>query len=827
MLSFRWPIALITSVLGVWAVLAVWAPMSQAEDAKQDNSSAVSDAKQDNSSPISDGNAISFTKQIKPIFDTKCVSCHACYDAPGQLDLRSAKGIRRGAMKIDTYAFREDSIAPTFVWNSPNTLDDWRKMGFFSVTEGGRDSIMSKLLALGHANPVKPNAQFPADIKIDQLERKNHLPNKYEIDGYAEQFPKQGMPLAVSGLTDEEHEAIMSWLEDGAPIDHEAAEPTAKELAQIQKWEEFLNANDKRSRLVARYFFEHLSLVNFLFEDRDDANSFILVRSTTPSGEDTVPVYQHIANKEVDGEFYYRFQLLELTDCVKNTRLQLLASDKKLGRFKNIFYEEDWSVDQLPGYTDSERFNPLVAFRAIPARARWRFNLANSWYLRGQISMGPSCHGNVATAAVRDVGWDIFESPETSLYVTDPQYRAEVDPLLSEMINPSNLLNAFIDRYKYVKQHKEFKTRALARAKEVGYRSNFNDIWRGEHPDDQPLVSFVRHDDNAYVVEGRWVPFEFPKTINVFDLPSAESALYSAVINFDLYGPGIWSIFGAREQFGLTRVDTELNFLRFLPRKVRSSMWKSWYLGELSEERWKMENPDIAPDDTIELSKKRWKMEDPNIAPDDTIPTDIKYSTDDPKREFYERLLEYMGSRVNANDPINRPKAGDDADRITKALISIVAASREQEPTWRKFKTFLPEAVFLRIDRSGQEPGIYTMTHDRDYATKAFITTSLQDDIPGNAKVAILEGAYTAYPNFMFRINEDEIEKFAASLIDADTQKKFTAIVERWGIRRSSPDFWPVLNSVTAYVERTNPSGAPQRAGGRAGTFDINRYKNL
>ncbi len=750
---------------------------------------------------------VSFVRDIKPIFDTKCVACHSCFDAPGQLDLRSVKGIQRGAMKIDTYAPREEAIEPTFVWNSPNTLDDWRKMGFFSVIEGGRDSILGKLLALGHANPVEPNAQFPADIKIDQLERKNYLANKYEIDGYIEQYPKEGMPLAVSGLTDEEYKAMMSWLEDGAPIDYEAPEPTAKELAQIQKWEDFLNGEDKRSRLVGRYFFEHLLYVNFLFEDRDDANSFILVRSTTPSGEDTVPVYQHIANKPVDGEFYYRFLLLDLTDCVKNTRLQLLASDEKLGRFKNIFYEEDWSVDQLPGYTEAERFSPLITFRAIPAKARWRFNLANSWFLRGQITYGPSCHGNIATGVVRDVGWDIFESPETSLYVTDPQYRAEVDPLLSEMVNPANLLDAFVNRHKYVKQHKEFKKRALARAKETGYRSNFSDIWRGEHPDDLPLVSFVRHDDNAYVVEGRWVPFEFPKAINVFDLPSSESSLYSAVINFDLYGPGIWQIFGAREQFGLTRTDTELNFLRFLPRKVRRPMWKSWYLGELSEERW--------------------KAEDPHYAPDDTIPTDIKYSTDDPKREFYERLLEYMGSRVNANDPINRPKPGDDADRITKALISIVAASREQEPTWRKFKTFLPEAVFLRIDRSGQEPGIYTMTHDRDYATKAFLTMSLQEDIPGNAKVAILEGAYTAYPNFMFRINEDEIEKFAASLIDADTQKKFTAIVERWGIRRSSPDFWPVLNSVTAYVERTNPSGAPQRAGGRAGTFDINRYKNL
>ena len=755
---------------------------------------------------------VSFERDIKPIFDTKCVSCHACYDSPGQLDLRSVKGIKRGAMKIDTYAARQESIEPTFVWNSPNTLEDWRKIGFFSVTEGGRDSIMGKMLALGHTNPVEPNAQFPVDIKIDQLQRENYLANKYEIDGYAEQFPKQGMPLAVTGLTDEEYEVTMSWLENGAPIDLEDAEPTANELAQIQKWEDFLNKGDKPSRLVARYIFEHLFYVNFSFEDREDANSFIIVRSTTPSGKDTVPVYQHMANGEVDGKFYYRFLILNLTDCVKNTRLQILASNEKLDRFKNIFYEEDWSVDQLPGYTEAEQFSPLTTFTAIPARARYKFNLANSWLHRAQIANGPSCHGNVATGVPRDIGWDIFESPETSLYVNDPEYRAEVDPLLSNIQNPKNLLDAFVNRHKYVEQHKEFKKRALARAKEDGYRSSFSDIWRGEHPDDQPLVTFVRHDDNIYVVEGNWVPFEFPKAINVFDLPTFEAAFYSAVLNFDLYGPGLWQVLGSLQEFALTRIDTELNFLRFLPRDVRKSLWKNWYLGTGPEEV---------------LAKERWDILAPNLSPDDTIPTDIKYSTDDPKREFYEKLLEYMGPRVNAHDPINRPKPGDDADHITKALISIVAASREQEPTWRKFKTFLPEASFLRIDRAGQEPKVYTMTHNSDYSNKSFVSMALEDEIPGNAKVAILEGAYTAYPNFMFRINEDEIEKFAASLIEADTQEKFTAVVERWGIRRSSPDFWPVLNSVSAYVKRTNPSGDPQRPGGKAGAFDINRYKNL
>ena len=743
------------------------------------------------------GEPLSFTRDIKPIFDTKCVACHACYDAPGQLDLRSVKGIVRGAMKIDTYALRETPIEPTFVWNSPNTLDDWRTMGFFSVIEGGRDSIMGKMLALGHANPVTPNAQFPADIKIDQMERKNHLPNKYEIDGYVAEYPKEGMPLAVSGLTDEEYAATMSWLEDGAPIDYEAAEPTAKELAQIRKWEDFLNADDKRSRLVARYIFEHLFLVNFHFEDRDDANSFILVRSTTPSGEDTVPVYQHLPNGEVDGEFYYRFLLLDLTDCVKNTRLQLVASDEKLGRWKDIFFEEDWSVDQLPGYTEAERFNPLGTFRAIPAKARWRFNLANNFLLRGTITNGPSCHGNQSVGSVRDVNWFFYESPETSMYVNDPKYRAEVDPLLAGLINPKNLLDAFVKRQQLLDRRAKAYKRALRRAKHTGYRTDITDIWRGEHPDDTPILTMIRHDDNAYSVEGHWVAMDYPKAIWVMNLPIMELAVYSAYINYDLYGDENSQTFSARILFGLTRVDGELNFLRFLPRKVRRPMFRSWYRGRLSE---------------AEMARE-------GIRPDDTIPTDIKYSTDDPKREFYDKVLAYMGSRVNANDPINRPKPGDDADRITKALRSIAAASKQQKPTWRKFKTFLPESVFLRIDGPGQGPAIYTMTHDRDFATKAFISPILQDDIPGNATVSILEGVYTSYPNFMFRIDESEVENFASTLIDADTQDKFTAVVERWGIRRSSPDFWPVLNSVTDYLKRTMPR--------RAGTFDINRYKNL
>ena len=43
--------------------------------------------------------AISYTRDVQPIFTEKCVACHACYDSACQLNLGSAEGAARGASK--------------------------------------------------------------------------------------------------------------------------------------------------------------------------------------------------------------------------------------------------------------------------------------------------------------------------------------------------------------------------------------------------------------------------------------------------------------------------------------------------------------------------------------------------------------------------------------------------------------------------------------------------------------------------------------------------------------------------------------------------------
>ena len=74
---------------------------------------------------------ISYSKDIKPILDTRCVACHACYDAPCQLKLTAYDGVARGASKDRVYnhkSLREGKLSRLFfdclLYTSPSPRDN-------------------------------------------------------------------------------------------------------------------------------------------------------------------------------------------------------------------------------------------------------------------------------------------------------------------------------------------------------------------------------------------------------------------------------------------------------------------------------------------------------------------------------------------------------------------------------------------------------------------------------------------------------------------------------------------------------------------------------
>jgi len=63
------------------------------------------------------------------------------------------------------------------------------------------------------------------------------------------------------------------------------------------------------------------------------------------------------------------------------------------------------------------------------------------------------------------------------------------------------------------------------------------------------------------------------------------------------------------------------------------------------------------------------------------------------------------------------------------------------------------------------------------------------------------------------------VTTFVAALERVRDGADFERIVERWGIRRSHPQFWFYFNDLSRYLEETDPL--------EAGVLDMNRYQNL
>src|SRR5512139_3457149 len=87
---------------------------------------------------------VSFTKEIQPILEAKCLACHSCFDAPCQLKLENNEGLLRGAFHEEVYAgIRTEAMPPTRLGIDELTISGWRERGFYSILSTENDQSPS------------------------------------------------------------------------------------------------------------------------------------------------------------------------------------------------------------------------------------------------------------------------------------------------------------------------------------------------------------------------------------------------------------------------------------------------------------------------------------------------------------------------------------------------------------------------------------------------------------------------------------------------------------------------------------------------------------
>lgn len=751
----------------------------------------------------------SYARDIRPILDQKCIACHACYDAPCQLKLTSGEGLLRGATGAAVYdGGRLLDAVPTRLFIDAHGQAEWRQKGFYSVLndQGGSpdenlaNSLLFKMIELGHNNPWPANAAVPADIELG-LARKNACAVPDKFAKYAADRPLQGMPLAITGLSEREYNTLRQWVFEGAVVDQQPRPAEPAEQDRIARWEEFFNREGRRNQLVARYLYEHLYPAHLFFEELDTGNFFELVRSRTPPGKPISIIATVRPNDDPGSQLFYRLRKVEGT-IVHKTHMPYPLSAARMNRFSELFLAGDWQVAQLPDYSTASAANPVATFDAIPAGSRYRFMLDNAQYFVTTFIRGPVCAGQIATDVIDDRFFVLFQDPEHDLSITDASYREAILPHLALVPQHERLVEMMLNWKQRSRQMNKYLNLRGQYYRELqpGGRS-LDDLWYGGGTNGNAALTVFRNFDNAMVTRG--LIGADPKTLWVMDYPMLERTYYLLVVNFNVFG-SVASQAETRLYFDLIRANGENNFLHFMPPEVRKSLRDSWYVGSEAETKI-TRSYDVVNDD---------------------MPVRIPYRTGDPKGEFVSLVAGRLKSLSGFPDVINRceqaPCYSAGASPALRAIESNLQglASKPAADRGMTFVDFMPDVAFLRI--SDGDPGsalAYTLIRNKAHTNVAFMFDEAKRREPEQDTMTIFTGLLGSYPNFMFNVPLGELEDFTATLHGVTDAGEFERVVDRWGLRRTHPQIWENFQWFVDSMRLAHPL--------EAGVYDLSRYKKV
>lgn len=734
---------------------------------------------------------ISFVKDIKPILDNRCVSCHSCYNSPCQLKLSSFEGVQRGGSKADIYANRLSADNPTRLFIDATSEKEWREKGFFSVVdflEDSNESIMMQYLFQKQTNPLNIGEYSPETDKLSCVK------NKDELAKYFDENPHKGMPYGFPALKKEEYNLLMTWLRQGAIDDTKKDEINNFEREQIKKFEEFLNNKNIKHQVTSRYIYEHLFLAHISFDEKS-GNFFELIRSTTPTNEEPKIIATRFPYDKVEEPFYYRFRKIEST-IVHKTHMIYKLNDKKLERYNELFIKPIWDQKPyLPPYDSKISANALRTFEQIPASSRYQFLLDDIEYIIMTFIRGPVCKGQIALNVIQDHFWVMFMDPKYDLSLQDKYFLHDNIPNLSipnEYGEDPSLYKTFkaLDNYELAKKY--HKNRALIYNQYYPNGLNIDAIWKGNKKEqNDSILTIYRHFDSASVHKGALG--DIPKTLWVIDFPLLERIYYSLVAGFDIFGNTAHQLL-VRTHMDRLRIEGESNFLEFLPKDSRIEYFNSWYIG--------------------------WLAQYLTVYTPSNNSVDIKYETKDFKKEFVNKVLDYTNTK---KDPINFIENDYKKSEIKK----VYNTKQEIEESFKTLtlpnsseliKHFNDEesnVAFIKIELNTGENLVYSMVVNRWHNNVALLFDEKSRLDPTKDRINFVEGFIGSYPNLFMVVKQNDLNEFFNLLQNYNSSTDNKKIL-KYAINRANPQFWEVFDWFDKEFKKYNFL--------EYGLFDLNRY---
>ena len=736
-----------------------------------------------------------YLTEVKPIIENRCVVCHACYDAPCQLKLSSSEGIDRGANKEKVYeGTRLLAANTTRMFIDAQTTAGWREKGFTPVLNEREQSpeantqagVMARMLQLKQAHPLPSDAVLDGNWDFS-LDRDQQCPTIEEMDSYEQSYPQWGMPYGLPQISQSENDTLMTWLAAGAPMTG-VEPPSAPTLAKVYRWEAYFNGNSLKDQLVSRYIYEHLFMSHLYFSDEKQPTFFKLVRSKTAPGQpvEVIATRRPFDDPGVDRVYYRLVQVRET--IVDKTHMPYALSREKMERLNALFFEPEYTVSALPNYEPELAANPLMSFRQLPVHARYRFMIENAQNTIMGFIKGPVCRGQLALNVINDRFWVFFVDPEmANIPSVSSFYDSQAENLRLPAENESNTI-PLTNWISYAKQQGRFlraKNSLLNLTFENGKHLTTDLIWDGDGYNDNASLTIFRHFDSATVAKG--LVGKQPKTAWVLDYSLLERIHYLLVAGFDVYGN-----FGhqlvTRMYMDFLRMEGESNFLSLLPTEVRRQELANWYQGANQH----LNN--FLQGDINEFDQ----------------PTGVKYKTDNPKAE----LLGMLKARLSDASSNRYALSGSPLATESTAALSTIGELEGLQVS------LFPELTFIMVEPTDRElePQLFTLVRNSAHTNISSLFNEESNRQLDNDDMTLVKGLLGSYPGIFWHVQEAQLPQLASAVHSVHSEQDYRKLLDRYAVRRTSPDFWSFSDKISQLYRQNYPI--------EAGLLDYNRLQN-
>ncbi|MGO3344822.1 MAG: fatty acid cis/trans isomerase [Marinomonas sp.] len=741
---------------------------------------------------VSDQDADFYNEKVRPILDHRCISCHACYDAPCQLKLTGSEGIERGGSKELVYdGSRLLAQKPTRLYIDAHSPEGWREKGFHPVLNERVQSpaanldgsLIYRAIALREKQGDVNKAVLSDDYDFT-LARDQQCPTIDEYRSFEKKYPKWGMPYGLPALTSDEFNTLSIWLAKGGKMPKEAP-LSDKMLKLVDLWETRFNPTDLKSQVITRYIFEHIYLYS-LYLGEGNEERFRLVRSRTPPGQpiDRIATRRPYDDPGVKKVYYRLWHDPEVVVQKNNIVYQLDETVYK--RWHSYFYSKDYKITRDPGYDPEVATNPFRAFQEIPSEARYRFMLDHAENTIMSYIKGPVCRGPVAVNVINDHFWVYFINPDVS-------YNKEVAGFLESQVqhldlpaeNSSNAL-PLTSWLRFSNQQKKYltgKAHFVEKALKDNLPLNTSLIWNGDGVNDNAALTIFRHFDNATVVKG--LIGQKPKTSWVIDYPLLERIHYLLVAGFDVYG-NVGHQLDTRLYMDFLRMEGEMNFILFLPKAEREKVRQYWYR-------------DASQSIKNYIFSDFMKID---------VQTNIYYDSNNYQSELYDRFHKHLEKVLDHSRDL-------DQSRLTKKEIAELA---HLETLTGGGIRYLPDTALVLVTKNGKPKEIVSLIHNKGHTNISSLFDEAEARTPEEDTLTLVKGVLGDYPNALMSVDENQLKAFAEDIASMATEKDYSDFMARFGVRRTNPRFWSVSDSIAKLNKEARPR--------ESGILDYNRLEN-